>query len=209
MFGPAAEAGDHCFGVHKERGFLLRVPTDGRALPKWAPEMGVNCGYLLRPQRWAWNANAAAATKNPVCKCRSLPTLPGEPEEHATAWVPWSRNNFPRRTHGTSQAVAMLCWPLLLEACPTFQLWLPHASLSVAWVSKRALISHCFNPLLSGQGTGTWRWPTSRGGAKTKVELQELCKQKREREISLCSLRSSGLNPHNQHDKPCICGILE
>ena len=33
-FGPAREARDHCFGVCEERGFLLCVLTDGRALPK-------------------------------------------------------------------------------------------------------------------------------------------------------------------------------
>ena len=32
--GPAGEARDHCFGVREERSFLLRVPTDGRALLK-------------------------------------------------------------------------------------------------------------------------------------------------------------------------------
>ena len=40
MSGPAEEARDHCFRVHKERGFLPRLPTEGRALPKQAPEMG-------------------------------------------------------------------------------------------------------------------------------------------------------------------------
>ena len=33
-FGPAKQARDHCFRVHKERGFLPRVPTEGRAPPK-------------------------------------------------------------------------------------------------------------------------------------------------------------------------------
>ena len=32
--GPAEQARDHCFWVCKERGFLLRVPTEDRALPK-------------------------------------------------------------------------------------------------------------------------------------------------------------------------------
>ena len=75
--GPAKEARDHGFEVHEERGFLLHVPTEGRALPKRAPEMGVSRGYQLGPQRRAWDANAAAAaTKNPVCKHRSLSTPP-------------------------------------------------------------------------------------------------------------------------------------
>ena len=70
--GPAEEARDHCFGVRKKRGF--------RALPKQASEMGASCGYQLGTQRRACNANAAAAaTKKPVCKHRSLstPPLPG------------------------------------------------------------------------------------------------------------------------------------
>ena len=76
-------------------------------------------------------------------------------------------------------------------------------------MSKRALISRCFNPLLSGWGRDAWGWPTCRGEAQTKAEPQELCKQRRERENSPCSLGSSGLNPHNQLDKPCIYGIPE
>ena len=53
------------------------------------------------------------------------------------------------------------------------------------------------------------RRPTHRGGAKSKADPQELCKQRREREISPSSLRSSGLNLHGQLDVPCICGIPE
>ena len=41
-----------------------------------------------------------------------------------------------------------------------------------------------FNPILSGQGTDTLRRPTCRGEAKSKPEPQELCEQRREREIS-------------------------
>ena len=51
------------------------------------------------------------------------------------------------------------------------------------------------------------RWPTCIGRAKIKAEPQELCKQRREREISPSSLRSSRLNLHNQTDVPYICGI--
>ena len=56
----------------EERGF--------RAPLKWAPETGVTHSYQCRPQRWAWDAKAAAATnKKPVCEHRSLstPPLPG------------------------------------------------------------------------------------------------------------------------------------
>ena len=39
--------------------------------------MGASCGYQRGPQRQAWDAKiAAAATKKPVCKHRSLSTPP-------------------------------------------------------------------------------------------------------------------------------------
>ena len=75
--GPAEEARDHCFGVREERGF--------RALPKRGPETGVSRGHQRGPQRQAWDAKAAAAaTKKPVCKHRSLspPPLPGAGAAH-------------------------------------------------------------------------------------------------------------------------------
>ena len=76
-------------------------------------------------------------------------------------------------------------------------------------MSQSHLISSFFNPVLSGWETDALRQPTRRGRAKSKAEPQELCKQRREREISLSSLRSSGLNLHNQPDAPCNCGIPE
>ena len=69
--------------------------------------MGASCGYQHGPQRRAWNTKAAAAaTKKPVCKHRSLSTpplpgacavrhcqgpaiqgqLPGENARHASGW---------------------------------------------------------------------------------------------------------------------------
>ena len=87
--GPAEEATDHCFRGHEEGRFLPCLPKEDRSLPEQASEMGVSHGYQLRPQRWAWNANAAAvATKNLVCKHRSLTTIPWEHEQHTTARVP-------------------------------------------------------------------------------------------------------------------------
>ena len=48
------------------------------------------------------------------------PHLPfWEPVQPTTARVPWSRDNFPRRTHGMPQVVATSCWPLPPQACPT------------------------------------------------------------------------------------------
>ena len=64
-------------------------------------------------------------------------------------------------------------------------------------------------PILSERRTDALRWPTHRSRAKYKVEPKELCEQRREREISPSSLRSSGLNLHNQLVVPCICGIPE
>ena len=210
MSVPAREARDNCFRVCKERGFLLHVPTKGRAPPKWAPEMGMSRGYRLGPQRRAWTTNAAAAaTRNPVCKCRSLRTHLQEPVQHTTARVQWYGDNFPGRTHGGPQAVVMSRWPLPPQDHPAFQLWLPNHSLSPASMSKRTLISHCFNPLLCEHWTDTWRGLTCTGSAKTKAEPQEQCEQRKEREIFMCSIRSSRLNPHNQLDKTCISGITE
>ena len=58
-----------CFPVRKERG--LRAPLKG------APEMCVRGGFQCGRQRWAQDTKAAAAaTKKPVCKHRSLFTPP-------------------------------------------------------------------------------------------------------------------------------------
>ena len=82
---------------------------------------------------------------------------------------------------------------------------LPPPSLS----EPEPLINCYFNPVLSEQRTGDLRPPMCRGGAKSKAEPRELCEQRREREISPSSLRSSGLNLHHQLDVPCICGRPE
>ena len=84
-----------------------------------------------------------------------------------------------------------------------------YPSLPPACVSPSPLISCSFNPILPEQRKDALRGPTCRGGAKSKAEPQELCEQRREREISPSSLRSSGLNLHNQLDVPCISGIPE
>ena len=95
-----------------------------------------------------------------------------------------------------------------LASAPTALPHIPCPSL-LASESQSPLSSCSFNPLWSGQRTGARRRPTRRGGAKSKAEPQELCEQRREREISPSSLRSSGLKLHNQFDVPCICGIPE
>ena len=78
----------------------------------------------------------------------------------------------------------------------------PYPSLSAACVSQSPRISCSFNPVLSERRTDALRRPTRRGGAKSKAEPWELCEQRREREISPSSLRSSGLNLHNELDVP-------
>ena len=121
------------------------------------------------------------------------PRLPSwEPVQPATARVPWSRDNFPRRTHGAPQAVAMSHWPLPPQACAAF-----YTPLSPGLSEPEPPNQPSFNPLLCGWRTDARVRPTCRGRAKSKAETQELCRQ-REREISLCSLRSSRLNLHNQ-----------
>ena len=85
----------------------------------------------------------------------------------------------------------------------------PYPSIRPALVSQSPRISCSFNPILSERRTDTLRRPTCIGGAKSKAETQELCEQRREREISPSSLRRSGLNLHNQPDVPCIRGIPE
>ena len=85
----------------------------------------------------------------------------------------------------------------------------PYPSLPPAGVSQSPRSSCSFNPVLSERRTDALRRPTRRGGAKSKAEPWDLCEQRRERENSPSSLRSSGLNLHNQLDVPCMCGIPE
>ena len=134
-----------------------------------------------------------------------------EPVQPATARVPWSTDNtwrthFPRRTHGKPQPVATSQWPLLPQARPTFHTP-PSPWGRPEWA--RAPESCYFNHVLSRWGIDALRWPTLTGGAKSKAEPQELCEQRREREISPSSLRINRLNLHNQLDVPCISGIPE
>ena len=85
---------------------------------------------------------------------------------------------------------------------------IPYPSLPPAWVSQSPLITCSFNPLLSGWRRVARGQPTCKGRAKSKAEPQELCKQRREKEISPSSLRSSGLNLHNQLDVPASVEYL-
>ena len=169
--------------------------------------MGASRGYEHGQQRWAWNAKAAvAATKKPVCKPRSLSTPPllgACAARHCQG--PVIQGQLPcentRRTSGWCKVT--------LASAVTGLPRIPYPSLPLAWVSQSPWISCYFNPVQSGQRRDAPRQPTRRGRAKSKAEPQELCKQRREREISPSSLRRSGLNLHNQLNVPCISGIPE
>ena len=162
--------------------------------------------YQRRHQRQAWDTKAAAAaTKKPVCKHRSLstPPLPGAcAARHCQG--PVSQGQLPRENARRASG----CCNITPASASVGSPHIPYPSFSLAWVSQSALISCSFNPILSGRATDAIRWPTHRGGAKSKAEPQELWEQ-REREICPSSLRSSGLNLHNQLEAPCICGIPE
>ena len=188
-----------CFLVHEER--ALRV------LPKWAPEVGVSSSYQCRPQRRAWDTKAAAAaTKKPVCKHSSLSTPP-LPEACAACHyqVPRIQGQLPRVNTWYTSGCCNITPATATAGSPHIR----YAPQPLAWVSQSCLISCYFNPFLSEQRTDVLRQPTRRGETKSKAEPQELCEQRREREISTSSLRSRGLNLHSQLDVPCICGIPE
>ena len=185
--------------MREERGF--------RALPKWAPEMGASCGYQHGHQRRAWSIKAAArATKKPVWKHRPLSTPPllrACAVHHCQGLV--MQEQLPWENTGRASGC---CNVMLASAAPGLPR-IPYPSLTPVWVSQSPLISYSFNPVLSGWGKDSLRWHTCRGGAKSKAENQEMCEQRGESEISPSSLRSSGLNIHNQLEVPCKCGILE
>ena len=84
----------------------------------------------------------------------------------------------------------------------------PYSSLPPTGVSQSPRSSCSFNPVMCEQRTDALRRPTRRGGSKSKAEHQELCEQRREREISPSSLRSSGLKLHKQLDVPASVEYL-
>ena len=162
-------------------------------------------GYQCGQQRQAWNIKALpAATKKPVWKHKSISTPPLSGACAACHCQGPVMDNFPGRTQCTSG-----CCNVTLASATRGLPCITYSSLSLAWVSQIPLISCYFNPVLSEQRKEALRQPTSRGGAKSKAEPQELCKQRREREISHSNIRSSGSNLHNELDLPCTCGIPE
>ena len=169
--------------------------------------MGASRGYQCRPQRRAWDIKAAAAaTKKPVFKPRSLATrpLPG-----ACAACHWQGPAIQGQLSWENTWHTSGCWNVTAASALQAGTRIPYPSLPMAWLSQNPLISYYFNPILSERRTDALRWPTRRGGARSKAEPQELWEQTREREISPSSLRSSRLNLHNQLDVHFICGIPE
>ena len=120
-----------------------------------------------------------------------IPPLPGTHDPGTT-----SRENA-RRVSGSCNVTAASGSPRTLYPS------LPQAQASQSPKSAAPLTQSCLSR------NRCLRRPTCRGGSKSKAEPQELCEQRREREISHGSLRSSGLNLHNQRDVPCICGTPE
>ena len=71
------------------------------------------------------------------------------------------------------------CCNVLLASDTTGSPHIPYPSLPLAWGSQSPLFSCYFKHILSERRTGALRWPTCRGGAESKDELQELCEQRR------------------------------
>ena len=169
--------------------------------------MGASHGYQHGHERQARNTKAAAAaTKNSVHKHRSLSTPPllgACAARHCQG--PVIQGQLPRE----NPRCASGCCNVMPDSATAGSPRIPYPSFLPAWVSQSLLISCYFNPVLSERRTDAFRRPTCRGGAKSKAEPQELCKQRLEIEISPSSLRSSRLNLYNQLDVPCICGITE
>ena len=157
--------------------------------------------------RRAWNAKAAAAaTKKPVCKHRSLstPPLPGGcAAQHCQG--PMIQGQLPQENARRASGCCNVTPASAAADSPS----IPYFSLPPAWVSQSLRISCSFYPVLSG-----WEQTPSgdlhaESGPNSKLNHKELYKQRKEREISPSSHRSSGLNLHNQFDVICICGIPE
>ena len=106
--GAAEEARDHCFRVNEERVFRAQ-PKRAAAISADTRDGHETLRLLLPPPRIL----CASTGRNP-----HLPSW--EPVQPTTARVLWSRDNFPGRTHGAPQAVAMSYCPLLPQACPAF-----------------------------------------------------------------------------------------
>ena len=148
---------------------------------------------LLPPPRSLCAEQVTLHTAPPGSLCS--PPLPGSRDPGTT-----SPGEHTARLRLVQRHTGLCCCRLAPHLYP---------SLPLARVSQSPRISCSCNPILSERRTEALRRPACRGESKSKAEFQELWEQRREREISPSSLRSSGLNLHNQLDVPCICGIPE
>ena len=193
--GPASEARDHCFRVREERGF--------RAPPEWAPETGTSHGYQRRHQRRAWNAKAAAAaTKKPVCKHRSLSTPPllgGCAAHHCQGpkiqgQLPWENARRASGCCNVTPASAAAGSPRIL--CPSH----PRPEWARAPEAAAALTLSCPGRNRRPQATYMQRWGQIQswtpGAVPTKNRKGNLSQQSQEQQIK--SPQSTWCT--------CICG---
>ena len=129
--------------------------------------------------------------------------------ENICKWSNWQRINLQdlQAAHGENARYASGWCNITPASAAAGSPWTLYPSLPPAWVSQSPQISCSFNPILSGRGRDALRRPTRRDGSKSKAKPQELCEQRREREISPSSLRSSGLI-HNQLDVPASVEYL-
>ena len=129
------ESGKRSGAAEDARDFFLPLcflVGEGRRLTaplKGAPETGTSRAYQRGPQRRAWDAKAAtAATKKPVCKHRSLSTLPlpGACTAHHCLG-PVIQGQLPgENTQSTS------CWCNVTPASAAGSLHIPYPSLPLA-----------------------------------------------------------------------------
>ena len=73
---------------------------------------------------------------------------------------------------------------------PAFQLWLLYSSISPSWEIKRALISRCLNPLLSGRVQTPEGGPQAEAGSKPKLNTRR-CVNEEEKGKFLCAASGS------------------
>ena len=121
-------------------------------------------GYQRRHQRCTWNAKpaAAAATKKPACKHRSLSTPP-VPGACAACHCqgPVVQGQFPQ---GNTQCTSGCC-NVMPASATAGSPHIPYPSLPTSWVRQSPLISCYFNPIVSCLG----REQTPSGNLHTEV----------------------------------------
>ena len=147
---------------------------------------------LLPPPRSLCAAQVTIHTAPPRSLCS--PPLPGSRDQWTTS--PGERTVLLRLLQNHAGLCRCRLAPHLYHSLPP------------AWVSQSPQSSCSFNPILCEWRTDALRRPTRRGGSKSKAETRELFEQRREREISPSSLRSSRLKLYKQLDVPASVEYL-